>query len=297
MRKIVSLLVLTRPVNAGVCALSVVCGGIIGGKPADAVRGIVSGVQWGALPPWALRLAAASLSASLILAAGNVFNDVRDAAADSVNAPNRPIPSVKTTPSTAAIFALVLATLGVALSAPLGVPGVLVAGSAAALLFAYDMKLKGVPLAGNLAVAALGGTAFIYGGIAGGSVHHAVVPALFAMLLHLGREIIKDAADYRGDVSAGTRTAATVWGAVNACRLASAVLLALVAATFLPFAAGCFGPAYITIVAAGVWPPVVYSIVLSRKNPSEARLRRASAALKLSMPTGIVAILAGFQGC
>jgi len=297
MRKIVSFLVLTRPVNAVVCALSVVCGGLIGGKPADAVYEILSGLQSGALPPWAPRLLTASLSAPLILAAGNVFNDVRDAAADSVNAPGRPIPSGAVTPGAAELFAFVLATLGVALSIPLGVPGMLMAVSAAALLLAYDVKLKGVPLAGNLAVAALGGLAFIYGGIAGGSIRHAVIPALFATLLHLGREIVKDAADYRGDVHAGTRTAATVWGTGNTCRLASAVLLVLIAATFLPFVTGYFGPAYIVIIAAGVWPPIIYSIILSYKNPSEARLKRASTALKLSMPTGIVAILAGFQGC
>ena len=296
MNKLAGISRLARPVNTLICALSVLCGSIIGGKPLDYLDEAVASIGCGELPGWTVRVVFAALSASLILAAGNTFNDVCDLSCDRINAPERPIPAGIVSPREASVFALILASIGISLSFPLGTTGVFVALGAVVMLAAYDMKLKGVPLAGNIVVACLGGLAFIYGGIAGGGVVQSLIPAVFAALFHLGRELTKDAADRDGDSAAGLRTAATVWGVPLTCRLAAAVLTVLAIFTVLPVITGYFGTVYCLIILFGVWPALIYSVTLSLKDDSVKSLVTASRILKADMPIGIVAVLAGFQG-
>jgi len=289
---------LTRPVNVVICGCSVVCGGILRGKPFDRLDDIITFF----LQPgygnqgWMLRLLAGAISASLILAAGNAFNDVRDIHCDRINAPDRPIPIGAVSTSSAVIFSGILALSGLFLSLVLGTAGFAIALSAVLMLAMYDIKLKSVPLAGNIVVAALGGLAFVYGGLAGQSVFRALLPAFFAFFLHAGRELVKDAADVRGDSLAGITTAATAWGKRTACALASAVLLMLAALVVVPFVLGYFGKTYFIIIALGVLPVLLYASLSPFHDISEKNLRWISLLLKLDMPVGIMAVIVGFQG-
>jgi len=235
MNRIAGFVMLTRPVNVVICAVSVVCGGIVAsGRPGDVVGNEIAAVCSGDLSETFARILAAALSASCILAAGNAFNDVRDVPADRINAPRRPVASGLVSPGGATLFAALLACPGLLLAILLGFSGILVAAAAAILLAAYDIRLKGVPLAGNAAVAVLGGLAFIYGGIAGGGVWRALAPAAFATLFHLGRELIKDMADFDGDKSVGINSTAVAWGMKTTGILAAAALAMLAAATIPP---------------------------------------------------------------
>ena len=287
---------LTRPVNMLICGLSVICGAIIGDRPATLFIELLTSPGRGSSPAWAYRTGAAALSASLILAAGNVLNDICDVSSDSINAPKRPIPAGEVTVGKAYYFFALLTVAGFLCALPLHIPGIAVALTAFSLLVVYDIKLKGVPLAGNIVVAGLGGLAFIYGGIAGNCVREALIPASFAMLFHLGREILKDAADIRGDTSAGVKTTATEWGVATACRLASFVLILLAVVVALPSLTGRFGVVYTVYIALGVCPVLLYAAGSSLTNQSESNLRRISMILKVDMPLGIIAVLAGFQG-
>ena len=57
-----------------------------------------------------------------------------------------------------------------------------------------------------LIIALLTGLAFIYGGFAVGNPVAAIVPAVFAFLINLIREIVKDIQDIEGDTKAGVIT-------------------------------------------------------------------------------------------
>ena len=298
-RRVKGLVRLVRPVNALICGLSVICGGVLGGKPFERfgeIFSLVFSLQNITLQSWELRTLSSAVSASLILAAGNAFNDVRDMQCDTINAPDRPIPSGAVTTACATFFAMILAFAGLIFSLPLGIPGVTVAFCAVVILAAYDIKLKGIPLAGNIAVAGLGGLAFVYGGIAGSSVERALLPGVFAVLFHLGRELIKDAADVQGDLSTGIQTAATARGKESACLIASTVLMVLAVISVVPFTFGFFGFAYFLVIVLGVWPVLLYASISSLRDPSEKNLRSISSLLKMDMPVGIIAILVGFQG-
>ena len=294
--KVKGFIQLARPLNMLLCGFAVACGGLIAGKPLDLACDLCSGLMLPYMPQWAIRTLTASVSASLILAAGNVFNDVCDLDCDLINTPDRPLPSKRVTSKTASVFAMILAITGIALSFQLGLPGVIVALAASILLFIYDIKLKRLPLIGNIVVAFLGGLAFMYGGIAGNAVYRSILPAVFAANFHLGRELVKDAVDIKGDRSAGIKTTASVWGVNTACRIAAVILTALTVIVAVPFFTGYFGPVYFTIIAFGVWPPLVYSVIVLSKKPSVKRLRLVSFVLKADMPVGILALLIGFQG-
>jgi geranylgeranylglycerol-phosphate geranylgeranyltransferase len=295
MRALAGYIALTRPANMFICGLSVVCGGIISGRPLDMLRELVV-MPEGVIPPWAFRILSGALSAALILAAGNVFNDIRDIGSDRINTPHRPLPSGSVPVRGAWRLTVFLVAAGLACSVPLGWRGMAVAGFAALLLAAYDLRLKGIPLLGNIAVALLGGLAFLFGGLAGGSPVRAFVPAGFAVLFHLGRELIKDAADIRGDRDAGIGTVATVWGIDAATKMAAAVLLPLAGIVLVPSVTGYFGIVYTVYVALLICPILLYAVASALHDGSEENLRHISLVLKVDMPLGILAVIAGYQG-
>jgi len=294
--RIVGLIRIVRPVNVLVCALSVLAGGLLVGKPFDMLGEALTAIISGRPAEWFVRALCAAASASLILASGDVHNDIVDLAADRVNVPGRPIPSGAVGRKAAGLLAATLAGAGLCFSIPLGPGGIVIAGVAVILLALYNIRLKGIPLAGNLTVAVLGGLAFFYGGLASGALDKAWIPALFALLFHLGREIIKDAADVRGDRAAGLRTLATEYGAAAAGRWAAAAFILLGVAVSLPYACGWFGRVYFLLIAGGIWPVLAYAASSSLVHPSETNLRKVAFILKLDMAVGVLAVLAGFQG-
>ncbi|MBN1291278.1 MAG: geranylgeranylglycerol-phosphate geranylgeranyltransferase [Candidatus Latescibacteria bacterium] len=287
---------LMRPTNMFICGFSVLCGGIIGGRPFTLLSEHIISSDSGEIPLRIARIVLAALSASIILASGNVLNDIMDVQTDRINAPKRPIPSGLVSVRAAAIFAFILSICGIFLAILISPNAVAVALTAVFLLAVYDIKLKGVPLAGNIIVSALGGLAFIYGGIAGDCLPESMLPAIFAFLYHLGREIIKDAADIRGDENAGIKTIATVHGVPAACRLASFILIILTVIVALPSITGYFGVMYTVYIALGVCPVLLYAAASLLSYQSESHLRNISLILKIDMPLGVVAVLVGFQG-
>ncbi|MCK4824074.1 UbiA family prenyltransferase, partial [bacterium] len=107
MKILKGLIQLARPTNTLICGLSVVCGSILGGAPLDRIRDFISFFYYQTnsnLQSWELRTLSGAVSASLILAAGNAFNDVRDLQSDRINTPHRPIPSGLITSFGATIF-------------------------------------------------------------------------------------------------------------------------------------------------------------------------------------------------
>ena len=96
------------------------------------------------------------------------------------------------------------------------------------MLAFYSLSLKNSLLWGNVLVAFVGAIAFPYGALAAGDLGRSWIPALFAFLFHLGREIVKDIEDVAGDQIRGERTLPLAWGRTQAAVLAAFVYLVLV---------------------------------------------------------------------
>ncbi|MCK4545929.1 MAG: geranylgeranylglycerol-phosphate geranylgeranyltransferase [Candidatus Eisenbacteria sp.] len=232
-------------------------------------------------------------SAILIAAGGNAINDFFDRETDRVGKGNRPIPSGQVTAGGSVLFAGLLFLLGWVLSFRVGNGGFALVTCWVVLLVLYSSHLKRTGFAGNVVVSGVSASAFVLGGFAGLDPLRSLIPAVLAFLFHLGREIIKDVQDERGDAKAGVRSLAVQLGSEKALAIAAVVFGVLVGATLLPFALGYYNAIYLVMVIIGVDLPLVYVMIAILSGPSERRLGMLSGLLKIDMLVGIVCILIG----
>lgn len=270
-----ALLEAARPVNAAMALVAVVVGGLV-----------VPSFSPGAAPA----LLAASLVAALVTAGGNVVNDVFDLEIDRVNRPDRPIPSGRLPlPAAKAASALLLG------SALLGaLVNTVVLGIAlfnAGLLALYSYRLKGVPLAGNAAVAYLVASTFLFGGAAVGGPVEAVPLFLLASLATLGREVAKDVEDRPGDLGRA-ETLATEFGVARASGVAAAALILAAAVSPLPYLLGVLGPYYLPFAAAAD-AALLYAAAPLIRRPSVDAAARSQRRIKLGMLVALTGFFAG----
>ena len=208
-------------------------------RPANA---IISGgtavlayfIATGSLIPETLLLFSAVL---LITAAGNTINDVYDAAIDAINRPDRPIPSGELSITTAYRYAFILFFTGIGISIFTNPICLLIVIINSILLILYAKTLKGVPVAGNIAVAYLSGSIFLFGGALAGIDGLIIILPLAGITLFgtLAREILKDAEDIDGDTAGGAKTLPMIIGVQSSGRVALASACIAVSASIIPF--------------------------------------------------------------
>ncbi|WP_242921024.1 geranylgeranylglycerol-phosphate geranylgeranyltransferase [Pontibacter liquoris] len=179
---------------------------------------LVAGVNWGLVTRpgfWAL-----TLSTVLIAAAGYIINDYYDIKIDAINKPGRMLvgKAVRRRP---AMFAhMVLSFCGVAIGLALALPVGLINLGAVLLLWGYSARLKKMLLVGNVAIALLSASMLLVVAVYDNSLNKITLGyALFAFLISLIREIIKDLEDVKGDASFDCRTLPIVAGLRNTKRV------------------------------------------------------------------------------
>lgn len=269
-------LALTRPANVLLAALSILTGALLTHvwQPASAV-------------------ALACLSGALIVAAGNIMNDVIDVGIDRINKPQRPLPAGRLNASAMLVLSIILFALGVFLSIFINLLSLFISVFAVTSLVAYNVRLKKTCFWGNLTVSFVSALAFLYGASAVGRWKGAVFPALFAFLFHLGREIIKDMEDSRGDMVHAARTLPIVYGRRVALFVVTAIYVLLIATTFLPYWMHFYNVYYLWAVVPGV-DLVLVGVIWSLWRAREpAALHRISVVLKADMPVGLLALFIG----
>lgn len=233
----------------------------------------------------------------LVAAGGYVINDYFDYEVDRLNKPYRPIPSGRVRRGEALGLALALFAGGVALAILPGPVSFAYAFLNAVLMFMYSYKIKELGLLGNITVAFSGASTIIYGGLAMaehaaslGSVTKAVIPSLYAFLLLLGREIVKTIEDVEADAARGVKSLPRILGVQASAKVASGILLGVVALSLLPVMMG-YGIVY--AILAGVTDVLIIvsvkEVLLSKDKIAAAG--RARSLLKLALLTGALAFL------
>ena len=266
---------LTRPLNCLITAVSVGVGSVASGISLNPIDTLL-----------------AALAAALVTGAGNSHNDLVDLEIDRINRPRRPLPAGLISTRHAAIESLLLAVGGIALAWWIGPWTGAIATFVAVGLLVYNTTLKGSTLWGNLLVSALAATAFPFGAIASGGWGRSWVPATFAFLFHLGREIVKDIEDTAGDRSRGARTLALQIGPGAAALSAGLVYFALIVCTLVPFALGVYGLVYLGLIIALDLLIAAALLRLARRYaaPDGHGLSRM---LTAGMALGLLAVVAG----
>ncbi|MEX2117384.1 MAG: geranylgeranylglycerol-phosphate geranylgeranyltransferase [Bacteroidota bacterium] len=241
-----------------------------------------------------LSIAIAGLVAGFIGGAANAINDYYDVAIDRVNRPNRPLPRGAVNPRVAIVLWITLSLVGISLNLFLNSSAFWIAVAAVVALFAYSARLKRTVLIGNIVVAAMTGMAFVYGAVVAEAPEKALFPFLFAFLINLGREILKDIEDMAGDQRDGAVTLPLKHGPPAALAIATVVFVALIAATIVPFTVGVYGSTYLIVVS--VVNILLCYVMVSMWTSREAKnLGRLNSILKIGMVIGLVAMVFGVE--
>jgi geranylgeranylglycerol-phosphate geranylgeranyltransferase len=194
-------LAITRPTNSCVAGLAAVVAYLI---DTSALHQPLPALLGAMIPEFLLLF----FVVALITAAGNVINDFFDTKIDAINRPDRPIPSGKVSRIAARGFAVTLFLAGILVSFFTNTLCIGIAIINSLLLVVYAAKLKSTPLLGNIAVAYLSASIFLFGGALNGwSGLVRIIPiAAITFFAMLSRELLKDAEDIEGDRAGGADT-------------------------------------------------------------------------------------------
>lgn len=285
---------MTRPVNIAIAMVTLVIGYFL--------VGLLPG-QAGGINPWSL--VAELFGFAFAIGFANIQNDILDLDSDRMNRPERPLVSGKITLTGAkkasAAMAVLTILCGFADSAiqifgDIGAFGIKNLAPAifftllSALLIAYNVKLKHIPLLKNMTVAFLCATPLILTWLYPGASIGKLYPAmLFAFLLTTAREIYKDLEDEIGDLKAGIMTFPLIAGAGTARKFAGALLLFTWILLPLPVMQGFYPTLFIILTAATLTP--CFAIILIQAS-GKKNYRLAQKMTKLAMFAGLLALIA-----
>ena len=227
------------------------------------------------------------------MASGNIINDIYDVTIDKINRPNRPLPSGEISSRKALILYFIFLLLSLIFSWFINLPAFLIVAVTTFILYLYSKYLKRLPLIGNIVVAFLTGLVFIYGGFVSGNPSAAIIPALFAFLINLVREIVKDMEDVEGDRKADAITFPIKFGVQKSKYAILIISLTLILCTLYPFITQLYKIEYFIFVMVFANPILVYCLKILFADQSQKNLKKISNLLKLSMVFGLIAIYFG----
>jgi geranylgeranylglycerol-phosphate geranylgeranyltransferase len=242
------------------------------------------------------KLILAVIASAFIAAFGNIINDIFDLELDRKAKPFRPLPSGEISVVAAKILAVINAFLALILSVSINSYCLLIASIALILLTFYTPYFKGFGFCGNVLVAFVSALAFFYAAIAVGNPAAGIIPAIFAFLFHIIREIVKDMEDFEHDRQFAINTGVVKYGFGRAKFIALISSTLLIAATSIPFLLGLFKLGYLITVIACIDIPILYIIsrLFTVKNAKTYRF--LSGLMKALMPLGLLAIFLGSRG-
>ncbi len=247
---------------------------------------------------WPLAPTACYAAAAMwcITAFGYVSNDYFDIHEDSINKPDRPLPTGAVPTSSAIWLAVGLGLGGILLSLPIGLLPTVAALLVLGLLTLYNLRLKATAGGGNLLIALLAGATLLVGSVAVRGVQGQALAVVFlpgcVLATFVGaREILKTLEDVDGDQRAGKATVATQVGAHGVVRLVGLLSALTIALSLMPLAWLGYSNAYLLTVSLGVSLPLTFTTVYLWHDASPQRVSRCLALLKGSYFAGILALL------
>ncbi len=271
--KILGYVKITRPVNVLITFLVVVVAILITQKNPTNIYAMIM----------------ASLAAALTAAGGNIVNDIFDVESDRISHPTRVLVKNELSKKEALIEYILLILISYIIILQLSTKLFFIVLLSSILLFLYALFLKKVMLIGNFTVAFLTGLTFIYGGVVTSNLQAAIIPAVFAFLINLIREIVKDIQDIEGDARLNVNTFPVKFGFDKSKKMILAITLILIVFTLYPFITDYYKIEYFILVMILINP----ILVLCLKFLYNKKISVASQLLKLNMILGLLAIFLG----
>lgn len=270
-------------------------------RPLNMILGVLSVM----ITAWLLRafnlpgtLLLAALVVALFTGGANVTNDIFDLEIDRINRPDRPLPAGEISKTASIVLAVSLFIGGAVPALRLSLPAKIISlAFVLPMLVFYTPFLKKIPLAGNITIAILLGTVFLFSEAAlKGTVEKMWIPAALAFGLSLIRELVKDQQDIPGDREKGISTFPARFGLRTSLILVTILTALLCLLAPLPYVRDLYGTWYLISLIFGVEVPLILSIFYLWKNPTSAASGKISDVLKLTTIAGMVVIfLSGFS--
>ena len=280
MRDVGGFLRLIRPVNCVMMGFAVIVGAAIGGG-----AGILSSWQ---------NLILGFATGFALTGGAMCINDYYDREIDTINEPDRPIPSGAVTPEEALATYVALSAVGLFAAWQTSLSCLAVAVFSWAVMALYSTRGKQTGFPGNLLVSVCIATPFIYGGLA---VENAISAssflfALMSFLSNTGREVTKGIVDVEGDRMSGIRTIAVSMGPSVAAWVSALSYISAVAVSIVPLYLRLVSLWYVPFVALTDVGLVCLSISLIRE-PCKENSRQVKNMVLIFMLSGLIGFLAG----
>ncbi len=233
----------------------------------------------------------AGFATALVLAAGNILNDIFDVEIDKYAHPQRPLPAGEMSKTAATVASIVFWAIAIVISAIFLSPNsVFVVLLAFFLLALYSTVLSRTVLVGNLVVALLCGVAVVFGAYATTDYDmcsRALWAGLIATAVHFPREIFKDIEDAAADKRFSRASFAISFGEKFALKLGAFFCLVAMFVMELPFMLGTFSPIY---GGASIFAFCLCG--LSAAMAFKGYASRSQRLLKIALIAGLVALFA-----
>ena len=227
-----------------------------------------------------------------VTAFGFAINDYKDAEADRLTKPTRPIPSGRVSPRVARLWALLLALASLGLGSALSpLIGVFAFGL---LLFSalYSYCLKQTLLIGNATVALLTAAILPFGALAVGEITLAVrVGFVLTLLFILAEEVFYTLFDEEADRVAQVRTTAYRLGWTKAVYLFEALVIAIGVGAVLLWVVGWAPANFLYALAIFTLLPLSGMALALQLRPTQSTLRLTGKMMRFTAYASVVPIL------
>ena len=194
----------------------------------------------------------------------NSMNDILDLKSDKINHPHRVICQGLISKKTAQALCCLSLLGSISISFLLtGLINKLFFYIILILLVAYNFFLKKIALVGNLIIALLLSSVFIFSEfILTNQINVTIIPASLAFGLSFIRENIKDLHDYRGDQLSGMTTTPVLLGVKSSSIFISILIFILGTLFIYPYYYGLYGLKYLISLILFIEIPLLYSLFL-----------------------------------
>ncbi len=242
------------------------------------------------------------VSTVMIAAAGNIINDYFDQTIDTINKPDKQYIGTRIAEKTALNWYWVFNATALIISFYLSFTKNLqlllfTQASAMCLLWFYSERFKRKLLIGNIIVAALSALVLLLPAIAEPEFYlnfvYAGVYGLFAFLISLIREVVKDMEDVEGDLEGGCRTIPIVYGQKTARGISVFFTFILVGFLAWLIYKNFYQNALTTIgnILTIVLLPYALLLLFILRAESKKALHRLSVYIKVLMLLGILSMI------
>lgn len=262
-----------RPGNAIMAVIAILLMAIISGK-------------------FTLEVLMAALVVFMVTGAGNSINDYFDHKIDAINKPERPIPSGRISLRNALIYSSSLFVIGIIIAFAINLLLGVIAFLSSLLMIYYARDLKTKCLIGNISISVLTGLCFVFGGVAVDQITVSIYLGVYAFLMTMAREIVKDMEDMEGDEKEGATTLPIVYGKKTSSQIAAFFMIIASVTSPILYFMGIFSIFYLIILLLAVIIFLRGSVSLLQ-NQSVENTRKISKQIKIGMGITFLAFAIG----